>query len=397
MTAPATARLLEALRAGGDDARFVGGCVRDSLLGRDIHDIDIATDAVPERVVALLEAARIKAVPTGIEHGTVTAVVDGRGFEITTLRRDIATDGRHATVAFGTDWRVDAARRDFTINAMSLSPDGTLFDPFGGEADLAAGRLRFVGEAARRIEEDFLRILRWFRFYAHYGAPPPDAEALDACRRYAHRLRDLSGERIRHEMLRLLAAPAPVESIELMQKTGVFAELFGHAGDVDRLAGLCRIEPRTHTPPDPLLRLAALLGRAAVPDPLADRWRLSKAERTRLAGALRQSPALDRNASRHERQALYYRAGAGEIRDRVLLAWAETPETDAWRPWLAELETYERPRFPITGKDVAALGIEEGPRIGAYLERIEAWWIAEGFEADRTACLERLRNCLAPS
>ena len=177
MTASDTRRLIEVFKGGGAELRFVGGCVRDSLLGLGVRDIDIATDALPDRIMGILRDAGIKSVPTGIEHGTVTAVVEGRAFEITTYRRDIKTDGRHAVVEFGTDWREDAERRDFTINAMSITPDGDLHDPFDGEGDLVAGRVRFVGDAQRRVREDILRILRWFRFHAHYGKPPPDADA----------------------------------------------------------------------------------------------------------------------------------------------------------------------------------------------------------------------------
>ena len=221
MEKPETRRIIDLFGSAGVEMRFVGGCVRDSLFGREIGDIDIATAARPEAVQEMLHNAGIKSVPTGIEHGTLTAIVDGQAFEITTYRRDVETDGRHAVVSFGTDWQEDAARRDFTINALSITPDGTLCDPLGGAADLKAGRIRFVGEARRRVREDILRILRWFRFYAHFGKHPPDAEALEACRGFAFRIPDLSGERVRHELLRLLEAADPLPSLRLMQETGV--------------------------------------------------------------------------------------------------------------------------------------------------------------------------------
>ncbi|MGE4220379.1 MAG: CCA tRNA nucleotidyltransferase, partial [Alphaproteobacteria bacterium] len=255
MTEPATQRVMRALAEGGAGARFVGGCVRDALLGRPIRDIDIATDGSPERVTAILAAAGIKVVPTGFAHGTVTAVVDHRGFEITTLRVDVETFGRHARVAFTDDWVADAARRDFTFNAMSLETDGTLHDPFGGEADLRARRVRFVGAARQRIEEDVLRLLRYFRFHAHYGAPPPDAEALDACRAMAPRLPDLSAERVAAELMKLLAAPDPVPVLRLMRAEGVLARVLDEARDLARLARMVRIDAAA----DPLRRLAALL------------------------------------------------------------------------------------------------------------------------------------------
>ncbi|MEE8534186.1 MAG: CCA tRNA nucleotidyltransferase, partial [Alphaproteobacteria bacterium] len=235
MKAPATRAVVDALTADSAEVRFVGGCVRDAVAGRKVTDVDIATPDPPETVTRLLEAAGIRVVPTGIAHGTVTAVIRHRHFEITTLRRDVETYGRRAKVAFTDDWTADAARRDFTINALFCDPDGTLYDPFGGIDDLDAGRVRFVGDAVKRIKEDVLRLLRFFRFYAHYGRPPPDAEALAACRAMARALPGLSGERVSAELLRLLAAPDPAAVLALMIEAEVLAFVLPEVAGLDAL------------------------------------------------------------------------------------------------------------------------------------------------------------------
>ena len=263
MTAPETVAVMAALSAAAGEARFVGGCVRDALLGRKVRDVDIATHEPPERVMNLLKRAGIKAIPTGIKHGTVTAVTGAKHFEITTLRRDVETYGRHAKVEYTDDWQADAARRDFTMNALFCGADGTIYDPFGGLADLRAQRVRFVGDPETRIREDVLRLLRFFRFHAHYGKPPPDAAALAACRSLAPLLPTLSGERICAETLKLLSAPQPADVIDLMGETGVRAHFLPEATRNDRLRALVAIEgsaPRDLVPrTDPLRRLAALL------------------------------------------------------------------------------------------------------------------------------------------
>jgi len=275
LTAPATRAVLAALTADGAEVRFVGGCVRDSVLRRPVHDIDIATHDPPERVMMLLEQARIRAIPTGIDHGTVTAVVaapEGNAhFEITTLRRDIATDGRHARVAFDGDWTTDAARRDFTVNALFCDAQGRIYDPFDGLPDLGAGRIRFVGNAMKRVDEDALRILRFYRFYAHLGSPPPDPDALDACRNQAQKLATLSGERISGELLRLLEAPDPASVLLMMRDERVLRHILPEAEDFGRLRVLTFLETRGILRPriavDALRRLASVLpadGAAAV-------------------------------------------------------------------------------------------------------------------------------------
>ncbi|MEX2616081.1 MAG: CCA tRNA nucleotidyltransferase [Alphaproteobacteria bacterium] len=395
MRAPETLAVMKVLHDGGAAARFVGGCVRDALLHRPIRDIDIATDAPPERVMSLMREAGYAAVPTGVAHGTVTAVIGGVAFEVTTLRHDVETDGRHATVAFTGDWEADAARRDLTMNALSLEADGTLHDPFGGRADLLAGRVRFVGDPVLRITEDVLRLLRFFRFQAHYGKMPPDDAALAACRNMAPMLKTLSAERVRAELLKLLDAPDPVATLTLMRDLGVLAHFLPEASNIDRLTRLLRIEA-IMAPADPLRRLAALLrvGLEGV-KAIAGRLRLSNAERDYLAMSVRLDivPPLDPAARRR----YLYRFGVSVFRERVLLGWADAPDpVDAdWRDLLAAAEDWRPVVFPLTGKDVLARDVPRGPDIGALLTAVEDWWIAGDFQADRQACLTRLDQEIA--
>ena len=321
MTASATQRVVMALTAGGAGIRFVGGCVRDAVIGRPVNDIDIATSDPPERVIELLQQAGVRAIPTGVSHGTVTAIEEGRPFEITTLRHDVETYGRRAKVAFTDDWVADAARRDFTFNALSCAPDGDLFDPFDGVADLRAGLVRFVGDPRARIREDVLRLLRFFRFYAHFGRPPPHPESLAACTELAPLLPTLSGERVRAELLRLLEAPEPAPVLQLMTHVGVLPFLVPEAKRLDRLAAIPELETR-YALPDPVRRLAAVLDTdTAGVRALAERLKLSNAERDRLV-ALTGRPDLGSD-KQGMRRALY-RIGAGRYRDFALLAAAES-------------------------------------------------------------------------
>jgi poly(A) polymerase len=398
MTARETVAVLAALKAAGAEARFVGGCVRDALVGRDVEDIDIATDAVPERVMTALRAANIKAVPTGIDHGTITAVVDGTPFEITTLRQDVETFGRHATVAFTDDWTEDAARRDFTMNALSLDGDGTLHDPFGGEADLRAGRVRFVGDAAARIEEDVLRLLRFFRFHAYYGKGDLDPDGLAACRKLAPRLTGLSAERIWAELRRLLLAPDPGPVLQAMAESGVIGVILPEATELGRLDRLVVLEhaegvtfPET-VAPDAVRRLGALTSvDSDAADAMARRLKTSNADRDRLVAlvvGLRQRPDMtDPKAIRR----MLYRLHPDRVVDLALVRWAGGDTAAAWRDVLAEARDWTPPVFPIAGRDVAALGIAQGPRVGELLRTVEDWWVAEDFRPDRAACLSRLR------
>ncbi|MBP2304197.1 CCA tRNA nucleotidyltransferase [Azospirillum melinis] len=399
MTAPESLAVFDALASGGADARFVGGCVRDAWLGRPVKDIDIATHAPPERVMELLEAAGIRAIPTGITHGTVTALCGGKPYEITTLRRDVETFGRHARVEFTDDWIEDAARRDLTMNAMSCTPDGAMFDPFGGLADLAAGRVRFVGEARRRIEEDVLRLLRFFRFHAHYGRGEPDAEAMAACRELAPRLPTLSGERVRGELFRLLTAACAASVWRLMMGQGIMVHLLPEAMDTDRLERLIAVERDLGVTPDPTRRLAAVLD-SDRPGALraADALRLSNHERERLLALVEPpvavSPADNRKALR---QALYRVGDAELFGDLLLIAAAihDGPlDLGALRKALSVADDLPGLKLPIAGRDLLELGVPRGPLVGGTLKRVEAWWIAEDFQPDRDACLEMARGFL---
>lgn len=398
MTEPRTRAVLDALAAGGVTARFVGGCVRDAVLGRPIADIDLATAAAPETVMALLREAGVKVIPTGIEHGTVTAVSGGKPYEITTLRHDVETDGRRAVVAFTDDWEADAARRDFTMNALSLEPDGVLHDPFGGIEDLRAGRVRFVGDARQRIGEDVLRLLRFFRFHAHYGRPPPDADALAACRDMAHLLPRLSAERVRVELMKLLSAPAPGDVVRLMRDEGVLDHFLSQATAVDRLDRLVAIETEIGAC-DPLRRLAALLPvdseRARR---LASGLRLSNRERDRLLQIIEPAYAVTSDLAEAERRRALYRLGPEAWRDAVIAAWADAgaPASDrGWRELYELAERWQVPRFPLTGRDVKRLGVPEGAEVGRLLDATEAWWIEGDFAATAKQCRERLAEIVA--
>jgi poly(A) polymerase len=392
LAAPRTLAVMDALEAAGgaDCARFVGGCVRNALIGQPVADIDIATRLSPKEVIAALEAAKLKAVPTGVEHGTVTAVSQGQPFEITTLRRDVLTDGRRAVVAFTDDWGEDARRRDFTLNALYAGRDGTIFDPSGhGVADARAGRIVFVGEPEARLREDYLRILRFFRFLAWYGLGPPDAAALAACVALKDQIATLSAERISKEVLKLLAAPDPRATVALMARTEVLAQVLPAAPDLARFEGLVAIGEA-----DPLLRLAALLR----DDPqaaagLAGRLRLSNAERDRLIAALTPQPEMTPSMSPPEIRRALYRLGVSAFRDRVRLTWAaEGLAADApWRAMIALSETWTPPVFPLGGEDAIAAGAPRGPMVGQALREVEAWWIDGDFVQDRSAALEKLK------
>lgn len=395
MTAPETEAVLAALGAEGADPRFVGGCVRDAVLGRPVTDVDVATPDPPERVAALLERAGLRAVPTGLAHGTVTAVADGRPFEVTSLRIDVETYGRHAKVAFTDDWQADAERRDLTINALSATPEGRIFDYVGGLADLRAGRVRFVGDPRARIREDYLRLLRFFRFHAHYGRGAPDPDGLAAAAALAPEATKLSGERVCTELLRLLAAPDPVPVLAVMAAAGVLPVFLPEAGDAAALAALRTVEP-ADAPPDTLMRLAALLS----PDPaagraVAARLRLSRAERERLGALLAPADAALGSNEKALRRALY-RHGTALVMDQWRLAWARLAPEDraakrgALDDALAEAARWRPKPFPLKGRDARALGVPAGPRVGELLAAVEAWWIAADFAPDRAQCLAKL-------
>ena len=386
---PALVAVLDALEAAGGEgvARCVGGCVRDSLVGRPVADIDIATLLTPDQVQRALKAKGLKSAPTGIEHGTVTAIANGRPFEVTTLRRDVETDGRRAVVAFTTDWAEDAERRDFRLNALYLDRGGEIFDPTGGGVeDALAGRIVFVGEAGARIREDYLRILRFFRFRAWYGQGAPDAEALRACAELKEGLAALSGERVSKELLKLVAAPDPAPAVRLMAESGALGVVLPEAGDLmrfERLVGLSA---------DPLLRLAALLP----DDPervraTARRLRLSNAAAARLVAAAEGPVPLDLDPPSARRR--LYAIGALPFADRALLTAAAAGGDP--QPLLAVAQAWERPRLPVDGGDAKALGLAEGQAVGEALRAVEAWWIEQDFAPDRAQALERLAQAAA--
>jgi len=398
MTAPATAAVMDALEAAGgaDCARFVGGCVRNTLIGRPVSDIDIATVLSTDAVTQALKAAGLKAVPTGVEHGTVTAVSASQPFEITTLRRDVSTDGRRAVVAFTTDWAEDAQRRDFTLNSLYARRDGSIYDPTGhGVADARAGRIVFVGDAGQRIAEDYLRILRFFRFLAWYGAGPADAAALAACEAARGQLATLSAERVSKELLKLLAADDPREAVALMARTGVMGEVLPAPIDLARFDGLVAIEAEQLFETDALLRLAALLPDDQLgAERFAERLRLSNAERERLAAALAPTPELKSWMSPREIRRAVYRSGAAVFRDRAKLAWARAPgtaSTPQWRGMIALAESWTAPAFPLTGEDVMAAGVPKGPMVGQVLREVEDWWIDHDFLNDKLSAVEKLK------
>jgi len=374
--------------------------VRNTLIGRPVGssvDIDIATRLKPDEVTAALQAAKLKAVPTGIEHGTVTAVAGGKPFEITTLRRDVATDGRRAVVAFTEDWGEDAQRRDFTLNSLYARRDGTIFDPTGhGVADARAGRIVFVGEAEARVREDYLRILRFFRFFAWYGTQPADAAALAACERLRGDLKTLSAERVSKELLKLLAAPDPRPAVELMARTGVLGEVLPAPIDLDRFAGLVAIEEDQLFETDAVLRLAALLPDDQVgATQFAERLRLSNAERERIAAALAPTPVFKSWMSPREIRRAIYRLGPKVFRDRAKLAWARAERTAAtpqWRGMIALGEGWTAPAFPLTGEDVIAAGAPKGPMVGQVLREVEDWWVDHDFLDDRLSTIEKLKS-----
>jgi poly(A) polymerase len=390
MRDPAIGRVLSALTEPGRSPRFVGGAVRDWLVGRTVSDIDVATPLHPETVMQRLEANGIRAIPTGLAHGTVTAVSGGRPLEITTLRRDLETDGRHATIAFTEDWAADAARRDFTMNALYAEPDGTVFDPTGGLADLEAGRVRFVGDPATRIREDYLRLLRFFRFYAHYGTGEADRDALQAAETLASGLSRLSVERIWTEMKKLLAAPDPSPSVALMARHNVLAHAAAEGCDPERLRQLILLEPSYPLlmPRDALRRLAALLPAELDIEGFAEHWRLSREESNRLSGI--------RHAADHATGALprpwplLRRHGADTLVDGALVAASRGEH--AALTLLPVAAFWNNPEFPIRGADLLALGYAPGPALGEALAAVEQWWEEGGCIADRSACLEFLKG-----
>ena len=392
-------RVFATLATTDSVSRAVGGAVRNTLLGHAIDDVDIATAATPEAVLAAAERAGLQAIPTGLKHGTVTLVADGQHYEVTTLRRDVETDGRHATVAFTDDWAADASRRDFTINALYCDADGTLFDPLGGSADLAPTRVRFIGDAQARIREDYLRILRFVRFSARYAETEIDTEGLRACGAERAGLARISAERIRVEFLKLLTTARGANMCRIMQAHGFLVSMLGAATSPTRLERLMAIEAQLGGAPDPVLRLAALaIHPLSDADALAKRLRLSGEERERLhmiAGTL---ALLRHPPSGAETRRLIYTHGASKTRDALLAAWAASeaaPSASGWNTALELTATWTLAALPVNGQDALALGLPSGPAVGELLRAVEGWWIAQDFQPDRAACLAELARLAA--
>lgn len=377
--------LLDALDAGGGATRFVGGSVRDTLLGIPVSDVDLATRLAPSEVMERLQESGIKAVPTGLAHGTVTAVIGGSPVEVTTLRRDVEAKVRHAKIAYTSDWREDAARRDFTINALYADPvSGDIHDYFGGREDLAARRVRFIGDPLTRIAEDHLRILRFFRFHARFGSNPPDAAALDACTARANDLMALSRERIADELLKILALPDPSATIALMIDKGVLKPVLPEITGADLLRELIGRESAAGITPAPIRRLAALLPpEPATAEAVAARLRLSNKAAKRLASAARRDVTSAASPA-----GLAYEIGRDEAVDRMLLTGAAPTEVAALQGW-------ERPAFPLRGRDLLEMGLAAGPEVARVLQATERRWIEAGFSADRDHVLAIAREEMA--
>jgi poly(A) polymerase len=398
------ARLLAVLDRDGEEARVVGGAVRNALIGQAVHEIDVATTAIPQEVVKRVTAAGFKAVPTGIEHGTVTVVIDKQPFEVTTLRQDVETYGRHAKVAFGRDWKSDAERRDFTINALSARRDGKVNDYVGGLADLATRRVRFIGDPAQRIAEDYLRILRFFRFHAAYGAGHPDRVGLAACIAGRDGLDRLSRERVRMELMKLLVAPHAAPTLTAMSDAGLLLRFIGGVAYLASFENMAKVEAAAGAGADPLRRLGALAVMVAEDaERLWQKLRLTNSEHERLASMSEGwrwiSPAFGEQASR----ALLYRLGPQAFTDHALLGWARSPRTSHDAGWLALVGLPQRwtaPAFPLKAADFIKRGVEKGPALGAALAAAETAWIAAGFPdgaaldgiADATARDARARS-----
>jgi poly(A) polymerase len=373
--------LLAVLNSDGGETRVAGGAVRNALLGEPVADVDLATTLHPERVTQRCEAAGFGVHPTGIEHGTVTVVVQSIPFEITTLRRDVATDGRRATVAFTIDWAEDAARRDFTINAMYCDAAGKVYDFTDGYKDIRKRRVRFVGLPSRRIREDYLRILRFFRFHAAYGAGAPDTEGLAACVRLRKGLASLSAERIRQELLKLLVAPRAVDVLKVMATRNILPLVIPATPDWRTLARL---------PPDAILRLAAI---TREPSALRDRLRLSNEEARRLL-AISEAPPLTPELREAERHRILYHIGAQTWRDTALLSWARSRASRDDPEWQALVDlpgNWSLPKFPVTGRDLQGIGFLPGPAMGDALRKLEDWWIASDFKPTREELLFRVK------
>ncbi len=389
-------KLIALLAQAGHETRFVGGAVRDALLGIPVGEVDLATTAQPEAVTRALEAAGIKVVPTGITFGTVTAVMEGKGIEVTTLRRDIQTDGRHAVVQYTNDWEEDAARRDFTMNALSRDASGKLYDYFGGVEDAKAGRIKFVGDAAARMKEDALRLLRYFRFYAWLGKEAPDAATMQAIENAAGSLKNLSRERVWKEIKKLLSAPNPSDSWMMMLKHNVVAAFFPEGQNLKTLCNLISYEHvrLVGKEANPLLRLAALLdGQKIDANALKERFALSGEETHKLGQFLKNPLSGQGETDLATLSFALYRYGIDLTEEFLVLNMAKGAQFN-WESARDMLENWQPKTFPLKGEDVLALGLPPGPRLGEVLHKVEAWWVAQNFVPDRAACITKAKSLI---
>lgn len=406
METPEVKAVFAALTSGGKEARFIGGCVRDTLMKRAVSDIDIATQERPERVIKLLEDAGIYVIPTGIEHGTVTAVTGGLSYEITSLRKDIETDGRRAVVEFTEDWRTDAGRRDFTFNTMSATPGGMIYDYYNGIQDLAARVIRFVGHVQQRIDEDHLRILRYFRFIAVLGMRVANKHEFQTCINNAHLLTELSAERIRSELFKIFESANQFDALKLMIDHGIMQYILPEAEKTERLKRLMWIETSAikfdSVAPDKIRRMAAVIDTdAAGAEAIARRLMFSRADREHLKHLAEPQWQAAWDVDEATLRAVLFRLGAAEVIDLVLLAWAEhlivtprllTEEKDGWQNIIRIADAWSPIEFPLRGRDVLALGVGEGPEVSLLLGAVENWWLSGGCHAGRDDCLEELRR-----
>ncbi|MFC0244522.1 CCA tRNA nucleotidyltransferase [Falsochrobactrum ovis] len=405
LKSPPLRALFDALNRDGGEARVVGGAVRNSLLGTRVSDVDLATTHLPQDTMRLVKDAGFKPVPTGIEHGTVTVVVQGRPFEVTTLRTDIETNGRHAKVVFGTDWQKDAERRDFTINALYAKADGTIVDHVGGLADIETRTLRFIGDAEARIREDYLRILRFFRFFAWYGSGRPEADGLRASARLKDGLNQLSAERVWVELKKLLSASDPSRALLWMRQSGVLSVILPESEKwgIDAIHSLVRTEQELDWPTDALLRLESMVPPdAARVSEMGKRLKMSNAERARLEAWARQD-VVKSELSEYALKKLLYRSSKQAVLDRVMLGYAaargEAAMNDeamikvgAFSRLLETAQNYEAPLFPVTGADLLTMGIEKGPKLGKILKELEAIWIESNFSLDKEELLAKINR-----
>ena len=397
MVAPETQKLMKVLLEDGGDARFVGGCVRDTLANRKELDIDIATTLIPQQVIERLKHHKIPFSTIGLKHGTIKAIVDGKPFEITTLRLDVLTFGRHADVKFTDDWKTDASRRDFTINAIFATLDGNLYDPFGGVEDLRLGRVRFVGDPEKRINEDILRILRFFRFYAHFGRGLPDDAALRACSAAAGQIPKLSAERICHEIMKLLESDRCAEVWRIMLRSGIVEHFMPDATNVETLENLVRLESSYDGDAYALRRFAALID--ATPKGMkniSQALRLSKNQASQLNKMVNPEVFVSMDIGEGGVRKLVYHYGNDMARSLLLLAAARSGDEERLSPLYQTATSFRATRFPLLGDDVLAIGYESGSEVGRVLDAIESWWIAEDFKPRRTECLKKLKTDFKP-